>query len=90
MAHAVGDLTETLPGLGSFIDVRGPQLQQADAALPDYFETRNRTGRWNVPDEGRMLPRACIDAVDLAYWLNRLLALVLHSDLAFERRSPRR
>ena len=85
MAHAVGDLMETLPGMGSFIETRGPQLQQADAALPDIFETLNRTRRWNLPDEGPMLLRARIDAVGLGYGQNRPIARILNGDLAFER-----
>ena len=85
MVHAVDNLSETPPGVGSFIEVRGPQFQQTGAALPAIFEVRNRTGRWYVPDEGPMLLRAYIDAVDLAYRQNRRIGGVLHSDLAFER-----
>ena len=90
MAHAVGDFMEPLPGTGSFIETRGPQLHPADGPLPDIFQTRNRTARWNLPDEGPMVRRARIDAVGLGYRQNRPIARIPHSDLAFERPSPRR
>ena len=85
MVEAVGHLTEALPGMGSFTAVRHLQLQQTEAAPRDIFEPRNRTGQWNVPDEGALLLRAYIAMVDLAYRQNRLLAQIPRSDLAFER-----
>ena len=85
MVKAVGHLTQALPYMGSFTDGRRLKLQQTEAALPDIFKARHRTGQWNVLDEGPILLRAYIAVFELVYRQNRLLAETLRGDLAFER-----